>query len=299
MSYVTSPYAPMARAKAANLVLLHGYTPAQAARITGVHRSTIARWVTKGKVRNNYKLVIDTLSSKPNYPGRHLDPAIVAWICELRRSSGRYAAAIHAQLLNESISVSLSSVKRTIRRQGLARSLAKWHRAWTPPIPRPKAEQAGSLVEMDTIHIQRPDGSRYYLYTIIDVYSRWAYAEYRPKLSQHESFEILMAAQAQAHFGFKMVQTDNGPEFSRWFHQMLLSRGLKLRHSRVRTPNDNAHLERFNRTVQDECLKKFHVDEVNTEQHLKQYLLYYNEKRLHGGINWQTPNQIVAKVLDP
>ena len=299
MSYVTSPYAPVARARAANLVLLHGYTPAQAARITGVHRSTIARWVTKGKVRNNYSLAIYTLSSKPNHPGRHLDPAIVMRICELRRSSGRYAAAIHAQLIDEGILVSLSSVKRTIRRQGLARPLAKWHRAWTPPIPRPRVEQVGSLVQMDTIHIPRSDGSKYYLYTIIDVHSRWAYAEYRSKLSQRESFEILMAAQSQARFVFTMIQTDNGPEFSRWFHQMLLSKGLKLRHSRVRTPNDNAHLERFNRTVQDECIKRFHVSEANTKYHLKRYLLYYNEKRLHGGINWQTPNQIVAKVLDP
>jgi transposase InsO family protein len=155
------------------------------------------------------------------------------------------------------------------------------------------------LVQMDTIHIARRDGSRYYLYTVLDVCSRWAYAEYRPQARQKDSFEVLLAAQTEAGFGFKMVQTDHGPEFGHWFHQMLLSRGLRLRHSRVRTPNDNAHLERFNRTVQDECIRRFKVAEDDTTIALKSYLKYYNEGRLHGGIDWQTPSRIVAKVLTP
>ena len=154
------------------------------------------------------------------------------------------------------------------------------------------------LVEMDTIHISRPDGTKYYLYTVIDVCSRWAYAEYRAALSQRASFEVLLGAQHQARFAFQMIQTDHGSEFGRWFHQMLVSRGLTLRHTRVRTPNDNAHLERFNRTVQEECLERGRVTEKDTAAALVQYLMYYNEDRLHGGIQWQTPARIVAKVLD-
>jgi putative transposase len=150
---------------------------------------------------------------------------------------------------------------------------------------------------MDTIHLMRQDGSRYYLYTVLDVCSRWAYAEYRPRLSQRESFQVLMAAQQAAGFGFDMIQTDNGPEFGRWYHQMLLAKGLRLRHSRVRKPNDNGHLERFNRTIQDECLRRFRVTELDTPTALKRYLKYYNDDRLHIGIAYATPNEIVAKML--
>jgi transposase InsO family protein len=298
MPYVTSPYAPAARRKAANLVVRHGYTKAQAARKTGVHRSTIGTWVKKATGMNSNK-GIPTGSSRPRNPANQLAPEIVERIVVLRRTTGRYAAALHAQLKEEGVSVSLPSVKRTIRRKGLAKPLSKWRRAWKPPIKRPWPLSPGALVQMDTIHIARPDGTRYYLYTVLDVHSRWAYAEYRPRLSQRESFAVLMAAQQEAGFGFTMIQTDNGSEFGRWFHQMLLSRGLNLRHSRVRTPNDNAHLERFNRTVQDECLKRYRIVEEDTTAALKSYLKYYNEDRLHGGIQWQTPSRIVAKVLAP
>lgn len=298
MPYVTSPYAPAARRKAANLVLRHGFSAAEAARRTGVHRSTVGTWIKKAKRMNSNK-GIPTESSRPKNPANQLDPEIVMRIVALRRETGRYAAALHAQLREEGVSVSLPSVKRTIRRKGLARPLSKWRRAWTPPIKRPWPLSPGALVQMDTIHIQRPDGSRYYLYTILDVCSRWAYAEYRPRLRQYESFEILLNAQAEAGFAFEMVQTDHGPEFGHWFHRMLLTRGLRLRHSRVRKPNDNAHLERFNRTVQDECLRRNRVAENDTKTALKSYLKYYNEGRLHGGINWQTPSRIVAKVLTP
>lgn len=298
MPYVTSPYAPAARARAANLVLLYGYTYAEAARKTGVHRSTIATWVKLGKQRNNYRLSIPTQSSRPKHPGRRLDPQIVARIVELRRSTGRYAAAIHAQMTQEGVSVSLSSVKRTIRREGLAKPLSKWRRAWTPPIPRPRVEHPGSLIQMDTVHLMRPNGTRYYLYTVIDVCSRWAYAEYRSSLSQRASFEVLAAAQAEAGFGFSLVQTGHGPEFGRWFRGMVGSRGWGFRHSRIRRPNDNAHIERFNGILQQECIKRYRVEEKDTASYIKQFLLYYNTSRLHGGINWNTPAQIVAKVLD-
>jgi len=298
MSYTTSPYAPAARSKAANLVLIWGYSKAAAARKVGVHRSTIGRWVAKGKLRNHYKLGIPTESSRPHVPARQLEPAVVARIVALRRLTQRCAPAIHAQLMREGTSVSLSSVRRTIRRQGLAKPLPGYRRKWHPSLKRPVPLRPGDLVQMDTVHLLRPDGSRYYLYTVLDVCSRWAYAEYRPHLSQRESFAVLMAAQQAARFGFTVIQTDNGPEFGRWFHQMLLAKGLRLRHSRVRRPNDNAHLERFNRTIQEECLKRFHVTEAATAASVTQYLTYYNEERLHAGINYQTPREIVAKLLN-
>jgi transposase InsO family protein len=57
----------------------------------------------------------------------------------------------------------------------------------------------------------------------------------------------------------------------------------------VRKPNDNAHVERFNRTLQEECLKKLAVDVRIFNRILPKYLRYYNTERLHLGINLQTP----------
>ena len=295
MPYVTSPYAPAARRHAANLVLLHGLSAAQAARQTGVHRATIGRWVTRAKQRNHYRLDIPTLSSRPHHPGNCISPEIVDRIVALRRETRRCAPVIHAMLVHEGIRVSVKSVQRTIRRQGLARPLSRWRRAWTPPVPRPLPLQPGDLVQMDCVHLMRRDGSRYYLVTLIDVYSRWAYAEYRASISQRTSFEVAMAAQATAGFGFATIQTDHGPEFGRWFHQMLQSKGLQLRHSRIRKPNDNAHIERFNRTIQDECIKRYKVPERETADAISRFMKYYNGERLHMGIQFLTPMQLLQR----
>lgn len=296
MPYVTSPYAPAARRRAANLVLRHGLSAAQAARQTGVHRSTIGKWVAKARLMNSNQ-GIPTLSSRPLRSAGCISLEVVSRIVELRREHRRCAPVIHAHLIREGFTVSAKTVQRTIRRRGLARSLSKWRRAWTPPVQRPRVDRPGDLVQMDTVHLMRPDSSRYYLFTVIDLHSRWAYAEYRAKLSQRESFAVLMAAQEAAGFQFKIVQTDHGPEFKHWFHRMLQSRGLTLRHSRVRRPNDNAHIERFNRTIQEECLKRYRVKELETADAVSSFIKYYNGERLHMGIQLATPDEIVAKVL--
>lgn len=57
MSYSTNPYAPRARREAINLVLVHGYTAAAAARKTGVHRSTIGRWLARPEANDQRKLL--------------------------------------------------------------------------------------------------------------------------------------------------------------------------------------------------------------------------------------------------
>jgi transposase InsO family protein len=155
----------------------------------------------------------------------------------------------------------------------------------------------GDLIQTDTVHYVRPDGRRVYLYTVIDVFSRWAYVEYHERIRPEIAAQVILRAQAKAGFTFRMVQADNGPEYSRWFTDRLASRGIPTRHSRVHRPNDNAHIERFNRTVQEECFRGLKPERTTAAHLLGDYLMYYNEQRLHLGIDLSTPARIVAKVL--
>ena len=61
---------------------------------------------------------------------------------------------IHHLMQKDGITVSLSSVKRTIRRWCVKRS--PWKR-WHFSLPRPKAEKPGDLVQIDTVHRGRPE----------------------------------------------------------------------------------------------------------------------------------------------
>ena len=72
-----------------------------------------------------------------------------------------------------------------------------------------------------------------------------AYARAARRIIPQEAARTILDAQKFFGFHFKMVQADNGLEFSRHFEQTLAQYGIVTRHSRLGRPNDNAHIERF------------------------------------------------------
>jgi len=115
------------------------------------------------------------------------------------------------------------------------------------------------------------------------------------KLRQTISLEFTLRAQDFMGFSFRTVQSDNGPEFAKGYALGLTSSGIALRHSRVRQSNDNAHIERFNRTIQDECLSSYPTRNSVTQKKLDAYLGYYNNDRKHMGIAMKKPRELVIK----
>lgn len=287
MPYTTNPNASRARIEAVKLVKLRGWSQAKAARYIGVRQSTISKWVARAPAKLSQSL--PTQSSRPHTSPLALSKEIVAAIVAARRAHNRCAEVVHHDLLEQGIVVSLSSVKRTLKRQGLLRP-EKTGRRYKVPVPRPIASRPGALVQMDTVHfVDWHTGIRFYLYTLIDVCSRWTYVELHDQLRQGISLEVALRAQAKADFRFTMMQTDNGPEFKSYFRRMLDIREIALRHSRIRRSNDNAHIERFNRTIQDECLGKYPLRRNVSQEQIDDYLDYYNNDRKHMSLKFATP----------
>jgi len=288
MSYSNNPYLPKARRLAVDLVLHEGISVVEAARQSGVHRSTLYRWIVKAKELGlAWNANIPTSSSAPHQPAGRLPDKVVSAIVAERQRSGRGAYFVQLELKDQGVAVSLSSVKRTLKRKGLTKHRSQWAR-FRPRVPRPLPKAPGLLVQADDIHFMRADGSRFYVYTMIDLYSRVAYAMYSPRLSQAISLQFILLGQDYLGINLTMVQTDNGGEFGKWFGDMLLAKGISLRHSRVRKPNDDAHIERFNRTIQEECLSPM-VRENTVPDKIRWYLIYYNQFRRHSSIDGNCP----------
>lgn len=267
------------------------------ARRYGVHPSTVMKWCRKDPTGGWRE--IPTLSSKPKRSPRSLPRMIVHAIIVERIGRRRCGQVVYRELKKKGVVVSLSSVQRTLSRSGLLKKRSPWKRPHDAT-PRPLPVSPGALLQADTVHIMLPDGSRLYVYTLIDVYSRWAYAEVSEKIRAYVSASFVARAQRKALFCFTMIQTDHGPEFSTRFTHILGRRKLAHRHSRVRQCNDNAHIERFNRTIQDECLTGVPRTVPSFSRAISKYLQYYNSDRMHMGIDFKTPAQMlsgVAKVL--
>jgi transposase InsO family protein len=247
------------------------------------------KWVRKAeKIGLN---PIPTTSSKPKHHPKQLSDALVWKIFHKRLQTKRCADVVYQELKNEGVRVSLSSVKRTLDRTGLLNKRSPYKR-FHPHVDRPRALHPGDLVQMDTIHLMISEKKRIYVFVLIDVYSRWVYVKAFERISAKISIDFLREAERSATFSFSMIQTDHGPEFGKWFVERV---SKSHRYTRIGKPNDNAHIERFNRTVQEECLDKTERTVVSLNRALKTYIPYYNSKRLHMGINFKTPEEMVPR----
>lgn len=209
---------PKVRRDAAEMVR-KGYSKEEVGRRFGVGSSTIHKWVAKAE---KYKgRVIPTLSSKPKRHPNQLSDDTVWKIFKKRLERNRCAEVVHQELANDGVSASLSSVKRTLDREGLLKKRSPWKR-YHPPVDRPYPIHPGDLVQLDTIHLM------------------------------------------------------TGPR------------------KRI---NDNAHIERFNRTLQEECLDKVPSNPKDINCALRKYLRYHNHERLHLGINLKTPSQLTTQSV--
>jgi transposase InsO family protein len=279
---------PGIRREAAQLIR-RGWSTRKVARHFGFSQSVIVKWYKKS-LRYGYH-AIPTESSRPHHHPKQLPGGIVKKIIEIRLRTKRTSEVVHQHLINEGIKVSLNSVRRTIDRHGLMKKRSKWHR-YHPPVDRPYPLKSGDLMQIDTIHRMIDKKKRLYIFVLIDVYSRWTYAKAYEKMSGRHTIRFVNEAQKNANFKFDMLQSDHGPEFSQWFTSRIQK---DHRYTRIGKPNDNAHIERVNRTIQEECLDKLPNDVKIINCELKKYLQYYNYERLHLGISLQTPMQLIQK----
>lgn len=177
MPYTSNPYAPKARKLATNLVKT-GHTKAEVARMYGVHRSTIGKWMKRATKHSLEK--IQTKSSAPHNHPNQLPKAVVTRVVTLRKETKRCAQILHVMLVKEGVFISLSSVKRILKRHNLLRRKKRKIKGDTH-FKRPHSDKPGALVQMDTIHFVTHNYQRFFVYAVIDTYSRVGYAEYLNK----------------------------------------------------------------------------------------------------------------------
>lgn len=321
MAYSINPNLPRARAFALKLLVCEGLPIQIVANRCGVHRSTVWRWKQKWDKLNEHvqltndnrptrqagtqfrftacKWVIPTLAAIPRSSPQAINARIVDRILELRAQLKRCAEVIwHHLVQRDRIVVSLSSVRRILKRNHCFDGARK--KRVRPDNPRrPHVSKPGELVETDTIHYICPlTKSRRYVYTVIDLYTRMAYAEIHSRILPGLAAQVILHARNEFGFDFHMVQADNGPEFSRYFEQTLTRHSMPTRHTRLGKPNDNAHIERFNRTIQEECLGNRISSSVaiaTLQKKINQYIEFYNTERVHLGIQLRIPSQMLQR----
>jgi len=153
-----------------------------------------------------------------------------------------------------------------------------------------KKPKTGFLLCLDTIEIHW-NGIKRYIFTVIDHYSKVAYARMYKRASSYNATDFLNRMLYLVNENIENIQTDNGSEFQRYFNHACQEFNLTRYYLRVRTPKDNAVNERFNRTLEDEFigLGNFNPDPEVFNKNLTEWLIEYNFRRPHTSLNYETP----------
>ena len=283
-----------------------------------ISRSTIYSWKRALKLsKHNLSSLIPKSTRPLNVRQMVVDDQILSFIRNLRENNYRLGKAKIKILLDafcdeQSIritKISASQVGKIIKRYNLSYPPNRaYHTFIHGQIPGAstallKAQRKarvtkgfrstfpGEQLQIDSV--ARFDfGTKRYIITAIDLFSRFSFAMAYKSLSSHVSLDFFQKLEKVTPYKISTVKTDNGLEFLGEFDAYLVNRQITHFFSYPRTPKSNSFIERFNRTLQEEFVEenKDYLKQTTIFNHkLIDYLLYYNQVRPHQSLSYQTP----------
>jgi transposase InsO family protein len=134
----------------------------------------------------------------------------------------------------------------------------------------------------------------YYLLTILDVYSRkvlqWVLQKSVRKIDVINLFRLI-----DLQYGIKGVniRNDNGSQFiANDVKQFLRMAEANQEFTHIATPEENAYIEAYHSIVQKEIVERFEfASYYEARMTMQAYVDFYNNRRLHSGVEYKTPQQ--------
>lgn len=144
-------------------------------------------------------------------------------------------------------------------------------------------------------------GARRVIFTALEDLTKIAYARVYPTNKSGYAEDFLKRLMHLAQGKVSLMHSDNGGEFEGAFEKACRTLGIIQIYSRLKTPQDNPALERFNWTIQDEWLSLSEVgldDIEEANQDLTRWLKEYLTVRPHEGIDYQRPLLYAQELLE-
>ena len=271
----------------------------------GISRKTFHKWYGRFMKSQGDVDVLRDLSKAPHRPREwEVTKEQQARVIHLRKEHLHYGKTKLKILYQEKYREDISTwkIERVIRRYSLYPDRAA-HQQYLRRIRRRKRkkrtlitnfsspDQFNLLWHIDSIIISWY-GLRKTIITAIENVTKIAYARVYSTHSSTNAQDFLRRLVYLTKEEIKIVHSDNGTEFAGYFEKACQDLNITQIYSRVRQPKDNASLERFNRTLQEEWLSqsKIGLDNISKANlDLTKWLIEYNAHRPHQALDYQTP----------
>ncbi len=165
-----------------------------------------------------------------------------------------------------------------------------------------KKDQVNYLWHVDTIIFTLSHGGYRYLLTAIDDTSKLAYARAYTTHSSKQAADFLKRLHYLTEGEIINLHHDNGSEFMSNFETACKELSIPQYYSRAYMPRDNAVIERFNRTIQEEFvdLADVGLEEITVfNEYLTDWLIEYNSIRPHQALDYKTPLEYIDSKVSP
>jgi len=259
-------------------------------RETDVPRDVLRRWwqrYARGGAR-----ALQPGSRRPRRSPTRVPPTTEAQILALRAAGlGPARIALH-------VGPSVSAVYRTLVRHGQN----QLHPAVPRPVHRYEKARPGELVHVDLKYLPALENRAEFEFAAVDDFTREAVVWIAGARTAWNATTFLEHLVAALPYPIEAVLTDNDLVFTMRcayyrhrrtrFEQACQSLGIRHRLLRPRAPESNGKVERFIKTVDDECLavRQPETCAARTDA-VGAFVWYYNHERPHLSLAGLTPVQ--------
>ena len=258
----------------------------EAARVAGVHYSTVYEWRRQLEALGREAF----LEHQPHRPGRkekQITPEQEAAILQIWQANPSFGPGqVRSQLRRQGKTISIRTIRKVMEANGYQGEQTRKN-AKEPQ--RFEASRPLELAQMDILelHINK---ARIYLILLLDDYSRFILG-YR--LLEETSIDevISLVSGAVSRFGkMEELLTDRGFVFYSWrginrFEKYLESEGIDHTHARPHHPQTLGKVEALNKRIQQELFEQQHFSTLEqAASALEAWVEHYNHKRPHQGL---------------
>jgi transposase InsO family protein len=201
------------------------------------------------------------------------------------------------ELEKEGIFLSHETVRKILHQEGLIEPRPKIE---IHDYKRFEAEKPNLLWQIDILYLFIIGYGYYYLFSILDDHSRkilfWHLTPFAT--AKEAVYTVHEAIQKVGLCPLKII-TDHGIQFYTGegkkigaFEIYLKSKNIEHSLARVRHPQTMGKIERYHRSLRQECLNHYQFDDpIETRRIIAEYIDLYNYIRKHKGIGRVTPHQ--------
>lgn len=264
---------------------------------TGIPLSTLYRWKntgeevdgrSKGNHRRDYTEIIEAMKE----------------IKAVHPYFGYRRVWAHLKFINN-YKIKKSKVLELMREHNLI--LKKYsRRKGFKRIQLPEVDGPGQMWQIDMTYTYLLNGFPVYIVGIIDIYSRELVSLTAGTRARSKEWLESLDSGLKKKFSSGrpehdlVLGSDNGCQpTSRAFRNACDTLNISIRYTGYKRPKENGYIERFFRTLKEECLwlNDYETYDELTED-LERFRRYYNEERMHSSLNYRSPYEFLSENFD-